>query len=169
MNNSIKKLLITAGAVILVIVCALWMFFDGAEQIEDINGPDNYNLAVIRDDQICSRSVPSVGLGKTTNNLNNTVKFSSKQFSGVYEVMWTNILFTTGLQLDILNYEVHAGNFKMAVLNEGKIVAELTPEDNFPVDLGKLSGEVMLVIAGESADFSFQLFAHDYDAYSHLD
>ena len=167
MNEKTKKKLIAIAAVILLAVCGVWMLTDGAEHIEDSNGAENHSLAVITDGDILNLSVSALGLEKSTDKLSDTVQFSSGRFTGVYEVMWTDILFTTGLSLNILDYEVNAGNFRMVLVNDGRIVAELEPGNDYPVDLGELSGEVKLVIAGESADFSFRLFAGDYDSYSH--
>ena len=167
MNDKTKKKLTAIAAVILLAVCAVWMLTDGTEHIADSNGAENHALAVITDKDILDLSVSPLGLEKSADKLSDTVRFSSGKFTGIYEVMWTDVLFSTGLQLNILDYEVNAGNFRMVLINDGRIVAELEPGDDYPVDLGELSGEVKLVIAGESADFSFRLFASDYDSYSH--
>lgn len=60
----------------------------------------------------------------------------------------------------------HLALFAVAV-NDGKIIAEveqgLTPE----VYLEDITGCTALIIAGESADFTFTLDKDDYDGYAH--
>ena len=169
MNEPMKKILAGIAAIVLIVVCAIWFLNSDLEHIEDANGPEDYSLAVITDQQLLDHDMGSMGFTKTTNNLNGTVRFHSDKFTGVMELMWTNVLFTTGFTLDLIDYEVNAGNFRMVVINEGEIIADLKPEDSFPVDLGELKGDVSVVIAGESADFSFGMFKHEYESYGHAD
>lgn len=166
MNERMKKLLYGVLGLVVLVVGVIWFLTDGLEHIEDTNGADNYALVTITDQDIIDRKMGSMGLGKSTNNLNNTVKFSSNKFTGVEEIMWTDILFSTGVTMEILDFEVNAGNFKMAVVNESEIIKVIEPGESL-VDLGAIEGSVSLVIAGESADFSFRIFESEYDSYSH--
>lgn len=63
------------------------------------------------------------------------------------------------MKLKILcEYEVTGGNFKMVVVNEGRIVATVEPdEDNLitTCTLEGMTGDVSILIAGESASFRF--------------
>lgn len=169
MPEKTKKILAIIGAIAMVAVAAYMMLTSDLKHIEDTNGPDDYSLTTITDQQILDMDMGALGLGRSTSSLTSTVKFDSNKFTGVEEIMWTDVLFSSGFTMDILDYKVHSGNFKMVVINEGEIIAELTPEDEFPVNLGDLKGHVSLVIAGESADFSFKLFESDYDSYAHRD
>lgn len=168
MKAKTKNVLWIVLAVAVVVVCGFWFLTDGVEHIEDTNGPDNYALDTITEQDIIDREMGSVGFGKSTNSLNNTVKFHSKKFTGVHEIMWTDVLFSTGVTMEVLDFEVNAGNFKMAVVNEGEIIKVIEPGESL-VDLGAIEGSVSLVIAGESADFSFRIFESEYDSYSHHD
>ena len=168
MSEKKKNLFLKIAALVLVIVCAVWMFADGVEHIEDTNGADNYALTTITDQDILERKMGSTGMGRSATILNDTVKFSSPKFTGVYEVMWTDVLYTNGLSLEIIDFEVNGGNFRMLFVNDGKIIAEVVPNGTTTVDLGKVEGNVTLVIAGESADFSFRLYEHVYDSWVHL-
>ena len=162
MNEKVKKKLTAIAAVILLAVCGVWMLTDGAEHIEDSNGAENYSLTTITDQDIIEHEMGVIGLNKSTDALHpETVRFSSEKFTGVEIIRKENVMFTTGYPVDVLDFEVRSGNFRMVVVNNGKIIADLTPEDSFPVDLGTVNGNVMLVIAGESADFSFRMWERD--------
>lgn len=169
MNEKMKKILLGIAALALIAVCLIWFMNDGLEHIEDTNGAEDFSLTTITDQQIIDHDMGALGFGKSTNNLTGTVKFSSNKFTGVKEIMWTDVVYTSGFMLDVIDLKVNEGNFRMVVVNEGKIIKELTPADEFPMNLGELKGTTSLVIAGESADFSFRLFQHDYETFSHVD
>lgn len=169
MRAKTKNVLWIVFAVAVVVVCGIWFLTDGAEHIEDTNGPDNDALTTITDQDIIDREMGCLGLEKTTNNLTRTVKFHSGKFTGIYEVMWTDVLFSTGQSIEVLDFEVNAGNFKMVVLHEGEIAAVIEPDALATADLGEIKGNVSLVIAGESADFSFRIPEAVYNSYGHID
>lgn len=169
MKETTKRKFFVFLAIVAAAICAVWLLIGGPEHIEDTNGPDNDSLTQITDRDIIDCSMGYLGVGKSTGMLDDTVKFSSGKFTGVYEVMWTDVMFSTGMTMQIIGLEVNAGNFKMAVVNEGEIIAEIKPGDDTIVDLGDVKGNVRLIIAGESADFSFRLFKHEYDSYGHVD
>ena len=166
MSEKTKKKLIGVAAAAMLVIFAVWMFVGGVEHIEDTNGPDNERLTTIMSPDIIERKMGNRGLRISSNDLSSTVKFSSNKFTGVYEVMWTDILFSTGVTLQILDFDVNGGNFQMSVVNDGEIIRVIEPGEDL-VELGAIKGEVSLVIAGESADFSFRLFKSDYDSYVH--
>lgn len=168
MNGKLKNTLWLLMAVVLVAVCAVWFLTDGVEHIDDTNGPEDSALAVITDGDIIAADWGAVGLTRSTDAISGTVRFHSDRFSGVREIMWTDVLFSTGTTLQIIDFQVNAGNFKMAVVNDGEIIRVISPGEDL-IDLGSVEGRLSLVIAGESADFSFRLFRHDYDSYAHLD
>lgn len=60
---------------------------------------------------------------------------------------------------DIIQNRMGCVNFKLAVINNGRIIRV--------IELGPIQGYLSLVVAGESADFVFRIFRHDYNAYSH--
>ena len=166
MSEKTKKKLIGIAAAAMLVIFAVWMFVGGVEHIEDTNGPDNERLTTIMSPDIIERKMGNRGLRISSNDLSSTVKFSSNKFTGVYEVMWTDILFSTGVTLQILDFDVNGGNFQMSVVNDGEIIRVIEPGEDL-VELGAIKGKVSLVIAGESADFSFRLFESDYDSYVH--
>lgn len=168
MNEKTKKILTLVMAVGLVCVCAVWFFLDGIEHIEDTNGSHDFSLTTITDQDIIDATMGCMGFGRSTHALFDMVTFSSGKFTGVKEIMWTEVVYSTGVLLHIIDFEVTAGNFKMAVVNDGEIIRVIQPGEDL-VDLGAITGRVSLVIAGESADFTFSLPESDYNAYSHVD
>ena len=67
--------------------------------------------------------------------------------------------------MELTNFHVNAGNFKMCLVNEGEIVATVEPGLFATCRLENLNGTFQLVIAGESADFTFtldKLFCEQY-------
>lgn len=168
MNEPLKKLTLGILALVLAAVGAVWLLTDGPTHIQDTNGPDNYSLTVITDEDIIENRMGALNFTRSTRFLNDMVIFHSHKFTGVKEIMWTNVVYSTGVTLHIVDFQVNAGNFKMAVINNGEIIREIQPGEDI-IDLGPLQGYVSLVVAGESADFSFRIFRHDYDTYSHRD
>ena len=172
LNESAKKKLLIAAVVVFLIVWCL-SFFDTVDPIEDLNGPDDTSLAVLTEEDITAKVIEASGLSHTSYNLgdflgnllgnNGTVKFKGKNFNGVYELHSTNIFHSTGVIYDIIDFQITSGNCRMFVVNEGEIVAEFSPEDNFPVNVGALEGYTRLLLAGESADFSFRMWKDDVD------
>lgn len=145
---------------------ALQLTACGSAKIEDTNGPDNFALHTITDQNILLRDLPSAGSSiKTSGLLSKTVEFSSKDFSGVVEILWTDMI-AGDFVLDLLEYEVTGGNFRMVVINEDKIIADIEPGTT-QIHLPGVKGHVSLRIAGESAAYSFTMTEHEYNLYAH--
>lgn len=135
------------------------------EHIEDANGPDNYALAVITDEDIIRQEKGALGVGMSTGLFNDGITFKSKKFTGVYTVFRTTMLFDSDFLMQVAGFYVNSGNFRMALVNDGKIVAEVEPGMFPEVQLKGLNGAFELVIAGESANFEFtldRLFCEQY-------
>ncbi len=152
--------------VAMIAVAAVWMMGDDLEHIEDTNGTDNYTLQTITDENIVKGDVGALNFRKHTSPLNDGITFSSDRFTGVAEIMLTNFVFPSDFDLEVTGFHVNSGNFKMAVVHDETIVAVIEP-DLFPsCYLEDVTGTVSLVIAGESADFTFsldRLFCEQYD------
>jgi len=155
MKNLLWKLL-AAGV---VVVCGIWFLLGGGikEHIEDTNGPDNYTLQTITDQNIRKLDTGSMGSGKSFSSLTNTTTYHSGKFSGV-EVIHQSDIWATGLTVQVYDYHVEAGNFRLVLLLDDEIVHEFVPNGE-PIQtctLGKIDGLLSLRIAGESADYSFR-------------
>ena len=131
-----------------------------ADPIEDINGPDDYSLAVITNENIINQDLGARNVSIVTNALNllnDGVTIKSGDFSGVYRIFLTNFLFNSDFTMDIAGFWVNSGNFRMCIVNDGKIICDVEPGALVNVSLSDLNGAFELVIAGESADFEFTL------------
>ena len=166
MKNKISKLCWILLAVAVVALCGYSFLTSDLEHIEDTNGPDNYALTTITDENIINQDIGALNVKKSTGLFNDGITFCSKQFTGVYRVFQTNFLFDSDFLMELAGFYVNGGNFKMAVVNDGKIIATVEPGLFATCDLSDLNGSFALVIAGESADFEFTLdrmFCEQYD------
>lgn len=152
-------------AVVMVVLGAYLFLTDNMEHIEDTNGPDNYALTVITDENIINQDMGALNVKRSSGILNDGITFSSKKFSGVYRVFATNFFLNSDFDMDLAGFWVNSGNFRMCLVNDGKIIADVEPGMFPEVLLHDLNGSFELVIAGESADFEFtldRLFCEQY-------
>ena len=158
------------GIIIAVIVVgvAIFMFMgNDLEHIEDTNGANNFALQQITDENIVQKNIGALNVGTKTNSITNMTEIYSNKFTGVYEVLYTNLLGKSDFVLNIYDFKINSGNFKMVVVHDDEIVHTITPENADEFVLEDISGTVSLVIAGESADFSFEMTTFDYDSFAH--
>ena len=157
MKNKNSKFLWILLAVAVVAFCGYSFLTSDLEHIEDTNGPDNFALTTITDENIIQQDIGALNVKKSTGILNDGITFSSNQFTGVYRVFQTNFFFDSDFLMDLAGFFVNSGNFKMAVVNDGEIIATVEPGLFSTCNLSDLNGSFELVIAGESADFEFTL------------
>lgn len=165
MKNKNSKFLWILLAVAVVAFCGYSFLTSDLEHIEDTNGPDNFALTTITDENIIQQDIGALNVKKSTGILNDGITFSSNQFTGVYRVFQTNFFFDSDFLMDLAGFYVNSGNFKMAVVNDGEIIATVEPGLFSTCNLSDLNGSFELVIAGESADFEFtldRLFCEQY-------
>lgn len=155
MKNS--KFLWILLAVAVVVFCGYFFLTSDLEHIEDTNGPDNYALTTITDENIIKQDVGALNIKKSTGIFNDGITFSSNKFTGVYRVFQTNFFLNSDFLMDLAGFNVNSGNFKMVVVNNGEIIATVEPGLFATCELSGLNGSFELVIAGESADFEFTL------------
>ena len=153
-------------AVAMIVVAVVWMMGDDLEHIEDTNGTENYSLQTITDENIVKGDVGALNLRKHTGLLNDGITFSSDKFTGVAEIMLTNFVLPSDFDLEVTGFHVNSGNFKMVVVHDETIAAVIEPDLFASCYLEDVTGTVSLVIAGESADFTFsldRLFCEQYN------
>lgn len=168
MNPKTKDILIKIGAAILAIVGAIWLILGRVEHIEDTNGPDNYKLTTITDQNIIKRDMGNTGLTRKKGLLTGDIHtFSSDKFTGVEEIMYNNYIFKSSDYFTIHNFEVYEGNFRMVVVLDNEIIAELEPGMTVDYDFKDVKGTLALRIAGESASFKFSITGYDLDRFAH--
>jgi len=166
-----KNILFGLGVIVLVAVAVLWLILGGTDHIEDTNGPDNYALQTITDENIIKMDIGATGGPKISKNIlqGDNVEFSAEKFTGVYEVLYDNFIGKSDFEIDLSGFVVEEGNFKMVVIHNDKIVATLEPDLFVEYRLEDVTGTVSLRIAGESASFTFNMSKMDYDHHAHPD
>ena len=171
MNPKTKDILIKVAAALLIIVGGIWLFLSKVEHIEDTNGPDNYSLTTITDQNIIKRDMGATGLSRSKSLLTgDTHTFSSDKFTGVEEIMYNNYILNSSDYFTIYNYEIKEGNMKMVVVLDDEIIAELEPGMVVEYDFKDVNGTLSLRIAGESAAFRFDISGFDLDRFEqHLE
>lgn len=161
-QNNLLYILI---AVAVVVICGYSFLNSDLKHIEDTNGPEDYTLTTITDENIIKQDMGALNVSKSTGLLNDGVTFKSDKFTGVYRVFQTNFFFDSDFLMDVAGFWVNSGNFRMCIVNDGKIIATVEPGMFATCELSDLYGSFELVIAGESADFEFtldRLFCEQY-------
>ena len=160
MQIILKKILPIAIAAILVVAMAVWFIMDKPEHIEDTNGADNYSLQTITDENICKLDMSALNIVEDNNIVGEAVTYKSEKFSGVYEVFTENIV-TNRYEITVNHAKVTAGNFKMVLCVDDKIVHTFKLNElSQTFVLENVKGSVSLRIAGESADFMFDYYVN---------
>ena len=155
MNERVKKILITVGAVIFAVVVGIMAFTNSPEHIEDTNGEDNYKLQKITDYNIINRDIGATGYKTEKGVISNTTTYSSDKFTGVAEIYGSNI-WGNRFEITVNHARVDSGNFKMVLLEDDRIVHEFELNElTQTYVLENPNGYISLRIAGESADFQF--------------
>ncbi len=165
--RKIKNKLFVPVILVVVIIAAIMLLNSDLEHIEDTNGAENFELQTITDEDIAKIEMGSMNVTTSTNNITNMTEISSKKFTGVYEVLYADLIGKSDFMLDLYDFKVNGGNFKMVVVYDGKIVKTMTEENYEETLIEDINGTVSLVIAGESADFSFEMTNFDYDSFDH--
>lgn len=155
MNEKFKKILTIVGVIAFIAIGIIWIFGRGIEHIEDTNGPDDYSLTTITDENIINLDVSAINV-KTQNSLiSDTITYSSNKFSGVYEVFLDNVI-TNYFEITVNHTQVNSGNFRMVLLVNDEIVHDFNLNKlTQTYSMENVAGTVSLRIAGESADFMF--------------
>ena len=144
---------------IIKVLCALFMVFSLTgcmEPIEDTNGENNTALNTITNEDILAKSITSSGLEYTETNFMGitTFEYHDNNFNGVEEVFLTNYLLPSDVEVSVNYIELESGNFRMYVINEGKILKEIVDgvfAESYIFE--DITGEFYIRVAGESADF----------------
>jgi len=169
MNQKLKKVLLVAGVAVFIAVALLWIFGSGLKHIEDTNGPDNYALTAINDGDIIKNEMGALTPVTVRPALiGDAIHFESNKFTGVSELLYNNYVLPSDVIFSINTLSVTEGNFRMVVVHDGKIVAEIKPNSEEliqEVRLENVTGYVSVRIAGESAAYSFQMSPLDYEEF----
>lgn len=159
-----------------ILAAVVFFFFGGMEQIADVNGPDDHSLATLTEADILADSFQCVG-GPNRNmgrinlpggwTISDGVELWSDEFSGVADILWADYILPSDFSLDLDSFEVTGGNFRMMVINNGEIIADIHPGENVQCLIEGLTGYTVVRIAGESAAFRITLTETEYDLFQH--
>ena len=142
----------------LVLICLMLFSLTACstETYEDTNGPDDYTLQTITDENIIKMDIGGSGFGhKETEFMGITSEeYYSKNFNGVYRLFLTNYILPSDAIIRISYINVHSGNFKMVAVLNDEIYYEF-PIGTFSEDFyfKDMKGTFAIYCAGESADF----------------
>ena len=166
-----RKGLIPIAVVSMVAIIVFLLMKTDLKHIEDTNGPDNRKPVTITDADIIDMKMGALNPGSVNEMLvGSGLCFSSNKFTGVHEILYANYVLPSDFDVSISTLSVSSGNFRMVVVHDGKIVAEIAPDSEeliANVRLENITGTVSLRIVGESADYSFQMSSMDYDEFEH--
>ena len=156
MKRMIRNIVCGMFAILTLMTCGAC---GAVEHIEDTNGVHDFTLQTIKNENIVKLDLGSRGVTESTNNITNTVTYSSKKFTGVYEIYGEN-LWANRYEITVNHARVDYGNFKMVLLVDDEIVHEFALNEltqTFVIE-DTVSGYVSLRIAGESAKFQFDYY-----------
>ena len=151
------------------------MMVGDLEHIEDTNGPDDYSLTAITNENIINMDLGALSpctidrnqVLKELTGISTGVRVYSDKFTGVYEVLYSNYVLPSDFVIDLTSFNVKEGNLRMVVVHDDEIVAELKPDTFVDYCLENVTGTVSLRIAGESASYEFYMSEFDYDQFNH--
>lgn len=147
----------------MVLTIALAMSFVACSSTEykDTNGADDFSLQTITDEEIVNLSTGASGLSYSEESLEDVLlssEYSSKNFNGVERIYLTNFLIPSDVMIYIGHMDVQEGNFRLVLVNNDEIIYEF-PLDTFneTFTFENLIGDFSIMVAGESAKFSFHI------------
>ena len=166
-----NKKFATILAIAVLVIAGFWLFRGNISHIEDTNGAEDVSLQTITESNIVKMDTGSIGGPNISKSAltGDTVSFSSKKFTGVYEILYDNFLLPSDFVLNLTAYQITGGNFQLVVVHNEEVVATLEPGLFVEYRLEDVTGTVSLRIAGESAAFHFDMSQFDYDMHAHVE
>lgn len=148
-----RKTGIIIFAIFIVALIAFFPNIGTTKEYKDTNGEDNYSLCKITDEDIIEGMDSSTLNIVTFDEVKNEYWYLGKLFNGSTTLGTANSL-TSSNTIEIQKFSVTNGNARLLILADDKIVHDFIPNEsgqNF--SLNNLEGEILLVVAGESANF----------------
>lgn len=146
---------------IIYLLCLCILVVGCSKKYDDTNGKECYDLQTISDQNIIHLDVGASGLSYSEESLNDiffSSKYSSKDFNGVEQIYLNNYLINSSVHVYIGTMTIKSGNFKLAVINNDKIIYEFDRETfNQEFVFDDIKGSFSIHVAGESAAFEFDI------------
>ena len=165
-NTQTYRIIFVVAGVLALIGCivVLVIYFQPTSHIEDINGADNTELAVIAQDEILSSQdvytafslhtgydgAKTHVVGKMKDYDYEECSLSCKKLSGTYTLQATKT-DANQLTLDITS-QLDEGNMEIVIIVDGELYTSLPVNQEYSITLIDIAGKTILVkIAAESA------------------
>ncbi len=137
---------------LLLLGCLMLITSCGLEHIEDKNGPDNYMLSTLTEDDIIKgTNIISSGSVYSTVGSKHTEKV--KKFSGVSKVLKIN---DSSERTIYINFKVTSGNGIVAIVSNEKITYFFETNTDTYVTL-KANQEYIVKVVGESCNYELTI------------
>lgn len=145
---------------VVLAMCMCFTLVGCGEEYEDTNGPQDYTLQTLTDENIIKRDVGASGLAYEESDIAGlkSSEYSAKNFNGVEEIYITNFIFESDIEFYIGHLNIKSGNLRIVAINDDEIIYDF-PLDAFneTVRFENLKGTFSVRIAGESAAFDMHI------------
>lgn len=136
---------------LLVVVLFALVILTSCKQIEDTNGPDNYELTKITDESICKGKGSVIKVMAESYQLGDNGKFIVKKMSGIENLKTVKVNNQT-VSVSV-SPEVYSGNVKIVLIYEGKIIKTFPLTESCEFVANDTTGTYSLRVAAESGNF----------------
>ena len=107
------------GAVLLISAAAWMILNPGPEHIEDTNGPENFALQQITEEDVVAAKMGTRGGPSTSEihwdfgplNVSSGMKYSGKKFTGVYRLYTATFFKGSDIHVFLADFQINGGNF----------------------------------------------------------
>lgn len=149
--KKILCLILAMGFAIFAVGCGV--------EYQDTNGPDDYRLTQITDENIVKMDVGASNYTQKPgsdecSDLSRMVEFKSDNFNGVAEIYRTHLMGKSDLTIDVSNLQVSSGNYRLSVVQDGEIIYDFPLNEMMQAyELRDTNGDIAIRMSGESAEF----------------
>ncbi len=143
-----KKTICKIAVLLLLLSISLLTFSSCMSHIEDTNGEDDFSLCSLTDEDIAGGG-SYLEQGSVRSEINGKVKIRINKFSGVNTI--ESIKIRGEKKTLTLTATVDSGNFRIVIVKDGEIFADLKVDGTQERVTLSDNGEYDLRIAGESA------------------
>ncbi len=140
---------------IILAMATITMACNNPLQIEDINGEDDYSLAVLTEKELLSKKTNKCLEQSVTHRNDNEVDFSCKRFSGVHDLITFN-LKSEKEYVFLVDSKILSGNGDFYIIKDGQLIEKIGWTNEEEIKL-KISGKISFRIAGESANLKVKV------------
>lgn len=142
------------------IACMMLFMVGCGTEYPDTNGPDDYTLETITDENIINRDIGAAGLTYEETNMGglHSAEYSAKNLNGTEQIYLTSFWGKSDVIVYIGHMNVESGNFRLVIINNDEIIYDI-PLDAFAEEFrfDDLEGDFSISVAGESACFDFSI------------